>query len=165
MEALEELERRIQNLEDSKSHQSFQIQDPYSIFQVPQQEEHTDFKKSTESMIKFQSDPLNMIEARLSRLENMCRNEKTLPTQSLTAPNSSNHIDENQVSWNFEDFDQDSISPQNLELDQYQPIDDVAPRSGGYGDATAMYIRRSEIPSRIYAKLQYRQESEAEEQW
>ena len=36
MEALEELERRIQNLEDSNSHQSFQIQDPYSIFYVPQ---------------------------------------------------------------------------------------------------------------------------------
>ena len=46
MEALEELERRIQNLEDSKSHQSFQIQNPYSIFQVPQQEEHTDFEKA-----------------------------------------------------------------------------------------------------------------------
>jgi len=29
----------------------------------------------------------------------------------------------------------------------------------GYGDVTATYIRRSEIPSRIYAKLQYRQES------
>jgi len=41
MEALEKLERRIQNLEDSKSHKNFQIQDPYSIFQVPQQE-HTD---------------------------------------------------------------------------------------------------------------------------
>ena len=28
------------------------------------------------------------------------------------------------------------------------------------GDVTATYIRRSEIPSRIYAKHQYRQESE-----
>ena len=36
----------------------------------------------------------------------------------------------------------------------------VTPQSGGYGDVTAMYIRRSEIPSRIYAKHQYRQESE-----
>ena len=35
MEALEELEQWIQNLEDSKSHQSFQIQDSYSIFYVP----------------------------------------------------------------------------------------------------------------------------------
>ena len=43
----------------------------------------------------FQRDPFNMIEVRLSRLENICRNKKTLPTQSLTIPNTSNHIDEN----------------------------------------------------------------------
>jgi len=36
----------------------------------------------------------------------------------------------------------------------------VTPRSRGYGDVTATYIRRSEIPIRIYAKHQYRQESE-----
>ena len=42
MEALEELEQRIQILEDSKSHQNFQITDIYSIFQ----EEHTDLEKS-----------------------------------------------------------------------------------------------------------------------
>ena len=36
----------------------------------------------------------------------------------------------------------------------------VTPRSDGYWDVTVMYIRRSEIPSRIYAKYQYRQESE-----
>ena len=53
MEALEELKRRIQNLENSKSHQSFQIQDPCSIFQVPQQEEHSNLEKSTKSMIQF----------------------------------------------------------------------------------------------------------------
>jgi len=46
-------------------------------------------------MIQFQSDPLNMIEARLSRLENMRRNKKTLPTQSLTILDTSRHIDEN----------------------------------------------------------------------
>ena len=39
-------------------------------------------------------------------------------------------------------------------------MNNVAPRSRGYGDATATYIRRSEILSRIYAKHQYRQESE-----
>jgi len=33
-------------------------------------------------------------------------------------------------------------------------------RSCGYEDVTAMYIWRSEIPSHIYAKHQYRQESE-----
>ena len=36
----------------------------------------------------------------------------------------------------------------------------VTPRSGGYGDVTATYIHRAEIPSRIYVKHQYRQESE-----
>ena len=35
----------------------------------------------------------------------------------------------------------------------------MTPRSGGYGDITATYIRRSEIPSRIYAKHHYMQES------
>ena len=56
-------------------------------------------------MIQFQSDPFNMIEARLSRLENMCWNKEILPTQSLTIPNTSNHINENQKLWNLEDFD------------------------------------------------------------
>ena len=62
----------------------------------------------------------------LSRLENMRRNEKILPTQSLTIPNTSSHIDENKESWYLKDFDHDSISPQNLELDQYQPIEKLA---------------------------------------
>jgi len=51
-----------------------------------------------ESMIQFQSDPLDMMEARLSRLENMRRNKQTLLTQSLTIPDTSSHIDENQES-------------------------------------------------------------------
>ena len=63
-----------------------------------------------ESMIQFQSDPIDMIEARLSRLENMRRNEETLHTQFLTIPDTSSHIDENQELWPLEDFDQDSIS-------------------------------------------------------
>jgi len=36
----------------------------------------------------------------------------------------------------------------------------VTPLSRGYGDVTAMYICRSEIPSRRYAKHQFRKESE-----
>ena len=36
----------------------------------------------------------------------------------------------------------------------------VTLRSRGYRDVTATYICRSKIPSRIYAKHQYRQESE-----
>jgi len=39
-------------------------------------------------------------------------------------------------------------------------LDFVTPRYGGYGDVTATYIHMSEIPSRIYAKHQYKQESE-----
>jgi len=38
----------------------------------------------------------------------------------------------------------------------------VTPRSHGYGNVTAAYIRRSEILSHIYAKHQYRQQSEYE---
>ena len=78
-----------------------------------------------ETMIQCQNDPLDMIEVSISRLENMRRNKETLPTQSLTIPDTSRHIDENQESWYLEEFDQDSISPQNLELDQYQPIDEL----------------------------------------
>ena len=47
-------------------------------------------------MIQFQSDHFDMIEARLSRLENMRRNEETLPTQSLIIPYTFSYIDENQ---------------------------------------------------------------------
>ena len=36
----------------------------------------------------------------------------------------------------------------------------VTPRSRGYGDVTATYIRKSKIPPRIYTKHQYRQELE-----
>ena len=53
----------------------------------------------------------------------MRRNKETLSIQSLTIPNTSSHIDE---SWYLEDFAQDLVSPQSLELDQYQPIDELA---------------------------------------
>ena len=43
--------------------------------------------------------------------------------------------------------------------------ENVTPRSSGYGNVTATYIRRSEITSRIYAKHQYRQESECGSKW
>jgi len=107
-----------------------QIKDPYSNFQVPpQQEELVDFEESMESMIQSEdsfTQSINMIEAKLSRLENMHRNKETLPTQSLTIPDTSSHIDENQESWYLEDYDQDSISLQNYKLDQYQIIDKFA---------------------------------------
>ena len=41
----------------------------------------------------------------------------------------------------------------------------VTPRFHRYGDVTATYIRRSELPPRIYAKHQYRQESEYGSKW
>jgi len=59
--------------------------------------------------------PFDMIEARFSQLQNMRKDEETLPTQTLTISDTSRHIDENQESWYL--FDQDSVSPQNLELD------------------------------------------------
>ena len=68
-----------------------------------------------------------MLEPQLRRWVNANdKEEKTLPTQSLTIPNTSSHIDENQESWYLEDFDQDSVSPQSIELDQYQPTDEFA---------------------------------------
>ena len=66
-------------MEDSKSRKNFKVIDPYSIFQ----EEHANLEKSIEFMIQFQSDPLDMIEVRLSRLKNMRRNKETLPTPNL----------------------------------------------------------------------------------
>ena len=56
----------------------------------------------------------------------MHRNKETLPTQSLTIPDTSSHIDENKESWNLKDFDQDSISSHKLELDQFQGLDKLA---------------------------------------
>ena len=41
-------------------------------------------------------------------------------------------------------------------------IVNVTPQSRGYGDVTVTYIRRTEMPSHIYAKHQYMQESEYE---
>ena len=38
----------------------------------------------------------------------------------------------------------------------------MTPQSRGYGDVTAMYICRAEVPLKIYAKHQHRQESECE---
>ena len=52
------------------------------------------------------------------------RNEETLSNTFSIIPDSPNHIDEE--SWYLEDFDQDSISPQNFKLDQYQSIDKLA---------------------------------------
>ena len=56
LKALHGSERHAQNMKDSQAHQNFQIQDPYFIFQVPQQhKEPTDLEKSVESMIQSQN--------------------------------------------------------------------------------------------------------------
>ena len=55
------------------------------------------------------------------------RNEKTLPYQSLTNPDISNPIDMAQESWCFENnFNQYSIPPHHLKLDQFQTLDKLA---------------------------------------
>jgi len=117
---------------DSKFSQNFQIQDPYSIFQVPQQqEEPIDSERSMKNLIQFENNflqSINRLEAQISRLINIVksRNGKTLPNTSSTISNCPNQIDRNQESWCLGDFDQDSISPQHLELDQYQSFDKLA---------------------------------------
>jgi len=45
-------QNKVKNMLDLQSHQDFQIQDPYSIFQVPQHEEPTDLKMSMENLIQ-----------------------------------------------------------------------------------------------------------------
>ena len=64
----------------------------------------------------------------MSRLINIVKdkNEKTLPNTCSTIPDYPSHIDRNEESWCLGDFDQDSISPQHLELDQYQSFDKLA---------------------------------------
>ena len=67
------------------------MQNPYSIFQVPQQqEEPINLEKSIESMIQFQNnyiqsqnDSFNRLEAQMGHLINTIndRNKKNLPTQ------------------------------------------------------------------------------------
>ena len=49
------------------------------------------------------------------------KNEETLSNTFSIIPDSPIHI--NEESWYLEDYVQDSISLQNFELDQYQPID------------------------------------------
>jgi len=116
------------NFKSRQTVKNSQVQDPYSIFQVsPQQEEPIDLEKSIEYIIQSQNSlnqSINMLEPQLRRWVNANdKKKKTLPTQSLIILDTFSHIDENQESWYLKDFDQDSILPQNLELDQYQVID------------------------------------------
>ena len=69
-------------------------------------------------MIQNQNDYihyLNRLEAQLDHLKNIgnVRIEETLPNTFLTTPDSPSHIEY------LGDFNQESISSQNFELDQY----------------------------------------------
>ena len=96
LEALHESEWQVQNLTDLIIPQNFQIQNPYSIFQFPpQQEEPSDFEKSMEYMIQSQNSftqSTYKLKAKISQLANIYRNEKPLFYQYLTNPNISNPI-------------------------------------------------------------------------
>ena len=77
--------------------------------------------QSQNDIIQSQTDclkSLNRLEAKVSHLVNIIndRNEETLPNTFLTTPDSPSHIDEE--SWYPGDFNEDSISPHNFELDQ-----------------------------------------------
>ena len=77
-------------------------------------------------MIQFQNDSFNKLEVLMSQLNNAYREEETLPYQYLINSNYPRHIDQNQESQCLEDFNQDSISPHQLELDQSQTFDKLA---------------------------------------
>ena len=64
----------------------------------------------------------------MSRLINIVKekNEKTLPNTCSTIFDYPSHIDENQKLWCLGDFNQDSISSQHLELDQFKSINKLA---------------------------------------
>ena len=81
-----ESQNQFQNMMDSQLPQHFQNQDPYSLSQVPPQQEEKliDLKNSIKAMIQFQNDfnqSINMAELEMSQLFNpmIDRNEKTLP--------------------------------------------------------------------------------------
>jgi len=85
--------------------------------------------QSQNDIIQSQMDRLqsiNRLEVKVSHLVKTIndRNEETLPNTFSTTPDSPSHIDEK--SWYLGDFNQDSISSHNFELDQYQPIDKLA---------------------------------------
>jgi len=86
----------------------FSNQDPYTIFQVPQQQEvPTNLEKSIKFMIWYQNDyiqsqndclqSIDRLKEKMSHLVKTIndRNEKTLPNILLTIPDSPSHIDRN----------------------------------------------------------------------
>ena len=85
---------------DSQSHKNFQIQDLFSMFQVPQQkEEPTDLGKSMDPMILSQNDSFNRLESLMSQLKDAYWVEKTLSYQYLTNSDCPSHIDKSRELW------------------------------------------------------------------
>ena len=69
IEAMIESQEQKLKMMDSQFPQDIKIQDPYSMFQVPQQEEEpTNLEKSMEPMIQSQNDSFNRLEALNSSL-------------------------------------------------------------------------------------------------
>ena len=86
-----------------------------------------DLDRSMKNLIQSENDffqSVNRLEAQMSRLINIVKdkNEKALPNTFFIILDCPNYIDRKEESWCLGDIDQDSISPQNLEFDQYQPI-------------------------------------------
>jgi len=74
--------------------------------------------------IHSQNDSFNRLETQKGHLVKTVNDrKKTLPNLFLTIPDSPNHINRNQESWCLENFNQDSIPPQHIELDQSQTLD------------------------------------------
>ena len=70
LEHVHESERQVQKLKNLQAHQDFQIQDPYSIFQVPtQQEEPIDLGKIMKFMTQSQNDYIQSQNDSFNRLE------------------------------------------------------------------------------------------------
>jgi len=109
----------------SQLSQNFQIQDPYSIFQVPQQqEEPMDLDRRMKNLIQFENDffqSVNRLEAQMSHLINTVKDRKTLPNTFSTIPDFPSHINGNKESWCLGDFNQEQFHHTNLNL----PISDL----------------------------------------
>jgi len=123
IEGLIESQEQKPKMIDSQFRQDSQIQNPYSMFQVPQQEEELmDSDRSMKNLIQSENNfnqSVNRLEAQMSHLLNIMKemNEKALPNTYLTIPDYRSHIDRNKESWCLRDFDQDSILSPKFKLD------------------------------------------------
>jgi len=88
-----------------------------------------DLDESMKNLIQAEyfTQSINRLEAQMNYLTNTVKDkdESTLPNIFLIIHDCSCHIDRNEKSWYLEDFDQDSISLHQFEIDQshqYQPI-------------------------------------------